>query len=111
MDSITKEVGLRIRMYRLRQGMTQEVLAEKAELHHTYIGQVERGEKSLTLGSLERILRALNVTFSDFFENVEGCQERESVPGKCYRLLQEKSPAQQERLYRILLEMDELMKL
>jgi transcriptional regulator with XRE-family HTH domain len=111
MDSITREVGLRIRAYRQRRGMTQEVLAEKAELHHTYIGQVERGEKSLTLGSLERILKALDVTFSDFFENIEGCQKSENVLGKCYRLLQGKSEEQQQRLYRILLEMDELMKL
>lgn len=42
--------------------MNQETLGEKAGLHHTYIGQVERGEKNLTVGSLVRISDALGIS-------------------------------------------------
>ena len=50
---MTKELGQRIRAERTARKMTQEELAECADLHPTYIGQVERGEKSLTIASLE----------------------------------------------------------
>lgn len=51
---MTKELGQRIRAERTARKMTQEELAERADLHPTYIGQVERGEKSLTIASLEK---------------------------------------------------------
>ena len=53
---MTKELGQRIRAERTARKMTQEELAERADLHPTYIGQVERGEKSLTIASLEKIV-------------------------------------------------------
>uniref|UniRef100_UPI0040289E14 helix-turn-helix domain-containing protein n=2 Tax=Eubacteriales incertae sedis TaxID=538999 RepID=UPI0040289E14 len=53
---MTKELGKRIRTERIDKKMTQEELAERAGLHPTYIGQVERGEKSLTITSLEKIV-------------------------------------------------------
>lgn len=63
MSTITKTLGQRIRAYRLQVGLTQEALAEKADVHPIYIGQVERGEKNLTIVTLEKILAALNVPF------------------------------------------------
>lgn len=51
-----------IRELRLRLGFSQELLAEKASLHRTYIGAVERGERNITLHSLEKIAKALRVT-------------------------------------------------
>lgn len=48
---------------RLRQGMalTQEELAERAGVHRTYIGMLERSEKNATLYSIERLAGALEV--------------------------------------------------
>ena len=43
MSDIAKTVGRRLRSYRLALGLSQERLAERAGLHPTYIGQVERG--------------------------------------------------------------------
>ena len=109
MEPIAKEVGLRIRRYRLDRCMTQEDLAEHSNLHQTYIGQVERGEKNLTVGSLEKILSALNVTFSELFENIEDVRHPESIPALCNQLIRSKSAKQQDHLYHILLELDHLL--
>lgn len=51
-----------LRKMRKAQGISQEKLAELAELHRTYIGSVERGERNITIDSMERLARALGVT-------------------------------------------------
>ncbi len=109
MSTIAAVVGQRIRNYRQKANMTQEELAERAELHYTYVGQVERGEKNLTLGSLEKILDALNLSFSDFFEGFEK-RTKESIPSLCYDLICRKDIKDQQRIYRILSEIDQLGK-
>lgn len=109
MSTITAVVGQRIRSYRQKANMTQEDLAEHAELHYTYIGQVERGEKNLTLNSLEKILDALSLSFSDFFEGFEH-KTQESTPSLCYDLISRRNTEDQQRIYRILCEMDQLGK-
>ena len=61
MSNIAKILGQRIRNYRTDKGLSQEKLAELAGCHHTYIGQLERGEKNATVESIEKISAALNV--------------------------------------------------
>lgn len=51
-----------LREARKAQGISQEKLAELAELHRTYIGSVERGERNITIDNMERLARALGVT-------------------------------------------------
>ena len=58
-QNIRKLVGLRIRKLREDKGWSQEKLAEKADLHRTYIGQVERGEKNIGIENLVRIAQAI----------------------------------------------------
>ena len=65
MDDISVIVGLNIRKVREDKGLSQEDLADLADLHRTYIGQVERGEKNLTIRSLERIAKALGNNIKD----------------------------------------------
>ena len=55
-------IGHRIREERLRLKLTQEVLAEDVELTTAYIGQVERGERNLTLENLIKVANRLGVT-------------------------------------------------
>ncbi len=50
-----------VRMRRLALGLSQEQLAEKAGVHRTYVGMLERGEKNVTIYNIERIARALTV--------------------------------------------------
>ena len=68
MSDINKEVGFRIRSLREDRKLSQEKLAELADLHRTYIGQIERGEKNIGLKNLERIANALRVNIKDLFE-------------------------------------------
>jgi transcriptional regulator with XRE-family HTH domain len=62
MSDIVKEVGLKIRIIREEQGLSQQELGELASLHRAYIGQIERGEKNVGLKNLEKIAKALNVS-------------------------------------------------
>ena len=54
-------------MRRIRLGleMTQERLAERAELHPNYISSVERGERNISIRNIERIAKALRVTMAE----------------------------------------------
>ena len=62
MSDINIDVGFKIIVIREQQGLSQEKLAAKADLHRAYIGQIERGEKNIGLKNLEKIANALNVT-------------------------------------------------
>lgn len=55
------EFGKRVRRLRTELGWTLEDLAEHAEMHWTYIGSVERGERNLSLINIVRLARALGV--------------------------------------------------
>lgn len=58
---LQKKVGRNIRSYRQRRGLFQEAFAEVLGVHRTYMGGLERGERNLTLRSLERIAEQMGV--------------------------------------------------
>ncbi|MGH7988922.1 MAG: helix-turn-helix domain-containing protein [Limisphaerales bacterium] len=60
-----KILGNSIRKHRDQVGMSQEKLAEKADLHPVYVGKVERGEQWISLHALLRIAKALGVRVRD----------------------------------------------
>ena len=64
-DSIIIRLGKRIREERMERNLSQEQLAELADVHRTYIGMVERGEKNITLLNIERIAKALKLSVSE----------------------------------------------
>lgn len=57
-----KRLGQRIREERLRLHLTQAQLAEDIDISDTYMGSIERGERSLTLDTLVRLVKRLGVT-------------------------------------------------
>jgi len=65
---ISIKFGEKVRELRTKKGLSQEKLAEFAEVHRTYIGMIERAEKNITLVNIEKIAKALNVSISSMFE-------------------------------------------
>src|SRR5690606_25056483 len=59
-SSATETLGERVRQLRLAIGASQETIAELAGVHWTLIGQVERGQRNLTLHNLIRLAAALD---------------------------------------------------
>jgi transcriptional regulator with XRE-family HTH domain len=57
-----KRLGIRIREERQRLNLTQATLAEAIDISDTYMGAIERGERSLTLDTLVRLVKRLGVT-------------------------------------------------
>jgi transcriptional regulator with XRE-family HTH domain len=68
--SVLIKFGAMVREERLKRKLSQEALAEKADLHRTYIGMIERGEKNITLGNIIKIASALDVSVSDLVEGL-----------------------------------------
>ena len=60
--------GKRVAELRNMQHISQEELAYKCGLHRTYIGAIERGEKSPTLNTIEKIAKGLNVQIIQLWE-------------------------------------------
>ena len=71
MQDITEKVGHTIRRLRKEHKMSQETLADKSNLHPTYIGQLERGEKNASIETLEKITEAFHISLADFFLNMD----------------------------------------
>ena len=61
-------VGQRIRDLRLELNLSQEGFAEKVGLHRTYIGQIERAEKNITLKNIHKICYALKIDPKELFD-------------------------------------------
>ncbi|MCL2366725.1 MAG: helix-turn-helix domain-containing protein [Oscillospiraceae bacterium] len=101
MNDMAYVVGERVRNYRLRAGLTQMKLAEKAGVHHTYIGQLERGEKNATLETIEKIARALNISFETLFEAMLSGDTENSIAREIYELV----TAQPEKDQKVLLDL------
>ncbi len=66
---IKQKVGQRIRELRKQLEFSQEALANEAEVDRTYVTDVENGRRNVSLEILERLIRALDVSFSDFFSS------------------------------------------
>jgi len=61
------DFGNRVRELRRKESLSQENLARKAGVHRTYIGMIERAEKNITLGNIEKLAKALDLEIKDLF--------------------------------------------
>lgn len=71
MDNATKLVGERIRDIRNGRNWSQEELADRANISRSYMGEIERGQSSATIESLEKITDALEISLEDLFKNLK----------------------------------------
>lgn len=77
--NLVQKLGERIRFIRKEQGLSQEVLAERAGLHTNYLGAVERGEKNVTVESLEKISHGLGVTLDELFRYIDPMDYKDDI--------------------------------
>ena len=68
---ISPAFGAVVRQHRKANRLSQEALAEKASIHHTHIGLVERGERNASLDVADRVARALGVALSTLIAEAE----------------------------------------
>lgn len=71
MEDNLKKFGNTIKKLRIEKGYSQEKLAEIAEFDRTYISLIERGKRNLSLLSICRFAKALNVKPQQLLENLE----------------------------------------
>lgn len=67
MDGICNEFGKNVKKYRHIKGYSQESLAEITGLHRTYISDVERGKRSISLENIEKLSKALDIDVYKLF--------------------------------------------
>ena len=68
--SILIRFGQTVRKRRMELALSQEGLAERADLHRTYIADIERGVRNLSLRNIEKLAQALDMSIADLFANL-----------------------------------------
>lgn len=86
-----KSFGATVREWRSQLGISQEKLAERANLHRTYVSDIERGERNVSLENIERLARALDISISTLFPQPESSGTEkpgaDGIPPPCGREL------------------------
>jgi transcriptional regulator with XRE-family HTH domain len=68
---IRERFGFAVKMRREELGLTQEDLADRAGIHRTYLSDMERGSRNVSLINIERVAAALALLLSELFQRVE----------------------------------------
>jgi transcriptional regulator with XRE-family HTH domain len=69
--TLLRAISLTIKARRLKLHLSQQVLAERSGLHHTYVSDLERSARNLALSNLRNIARALEYSVSDLVSEAE----------------------------------------
>ncbi|WP_431085843.1 helix-turn-helix domain-containing protein [Paenibacillus sp. 8b26] len=101
MSDVVKRVGDKIRRLRKEKGFSQEQLAERSGLHTNYVGQVERGEKNLTLETLEKVVRGLDTSLEELFRFFDPMTRQDTL-GEIITLLEDRPGQDQEMALQVL---------
>ena len=78
MESVAPALGQVVRRHRLGAGLSQEELAERSGLHWTYVSQVERGRRNVSVDALRRIGDALGVPGWRLLREAEAGDKRDA---------------------------------
>lgn len=102
MSELSQIIGQRIRIRRQELGYSQELTAEKAGLHPTYIGQLERGEKNATIESISKVCIALELPLEDLFNKLLPLESTGNTDAqKCYDLISTQPRSDQLRIRKL----------
>jgi transcriptional regulator with XRE-family HTH domain len=67
-EFLLKEFGIRIKMLRTNQKISQETLSHKTGFHRTYIGMIERGERNISLINIAAFAKVFNISISELLD-------------------------------------------
>ncbi len=67
-NNISDKIGLKIKLLRMKQNLSQEELGAKASVSATSIGSIERGQSSPTIETLDKIAAALNIELKELVD-------------------------------------------
>ena len=71
MNKFRNKLGKIIKMKRLKENISQEVLANKTNLHRTYISDIERGKRNISIDNLLKISKALKIRLYKLIKDVD----------------------------------------
>lgn len=100
-SELVQRIGERIRRVRKEINLSQEQLAERSGLHTNYVGQVERGEKNLTLETLEKVVGGLGISLEELFRYIGPMKQKDAI-SQIVDLLIERPSADQEMALSVL---------
>jgi len=98
MEDIYKLVGVRVRTERKRLGLTQEELAEKADITANFLGHIERGTKKTSLETIEKLATALEIPVGNLFSEMKYEPKKEDMSLKKLSLLLKDSEPKDKKL-------------
>jgi transcriptional regulator with XRE-family HTH domain len=70
-SDIRERFGFAVKLRREELSLTQEDLADKAGIHRTYLSDIERGSRNVSLINIERLAAALSLALSELFQRAE----------------------------------------
>ena len=99
MIEIYRRLGQKVRRERERLGWTQEELGEKSDLHPSYIGQIERARKKVSLATVGRLAAALRVGLGELLSEGSPYYKVSGWESRISGLLRDRSSKEQAVLY------------
>tara|TARA_R110001583_G_scaffold132849_1_gene284761 strand:- start:3218 stop:3448 length:231 start_codon:yes stop_codon:yes gene_type:complete len=75
--NLQRKFGLVIKELRLEKGLSQESLANQSDIDRTYISDIEKGERNISLKIIERLSETLQISLSELFKKIEKYGELE----------------------------------
>lgn len=95
-------LGLAVRGHRQKLGWSQEEFGERAGLHPSYIGQIERGTKKISLATLQKLSAALRVKISDLLQEKTVEYKPSTWENKIAGIIRDRPVDQQKHSYHII---------
>ena len=101
MEKIQQQLGARLRSFRIIHQYSIEELAHKAGLNPAHLGKIERGERNFTIQSLDRIVKALEISYALLFDFEEQVSPVENpIIRKTVSYLTTMTAKEQEHIYK-----------
>jgi transcriptional regulator with XRE-family HTH domain len=91
-DDIQRSIGERVRNFRKERGLSQEALGWKSDLHFTYIGGIERGEKNCSIKTLQKIAKGLDIDIIELFRFPDHKKDVNQLKKQVKKKIDEASP-------------------